>query len=98
MLVERRRVAEGEILLREAVNEMPRNQRLRILHAYALDTLQLPWHATEVIEVLDSSGGQQSTSPRLRYAQWPDLNLARAQAILARGHELGLPALEGALK
>jgi predicted Zn-dependent protease len=97
-LVQTGRLDEGERLLRAAVEELPRNQRLRILHAYSLDVQQRPWEATEVIKELDSRGGQQSTSPRLLYSQWPDLDLESARAILSRAQEVGLRALHGVLQ
>jgi len=97
-LVERGKVNEGEQLLRAAVNEVPRNQRLQILHAHALDVQQRPWQAAEVVEALESRGGQQSTSPRLMYAQWPDLDLERLRAVLSQARELGVRALRGVLE
>lgn len=97
-LVDRGRVGEGERLLHSALDEIPRNQRLRLLYAYALDLQQRPWDATRVIEELDSLGGQYTTSPRLLYAQWPDLELERARDILTRAQNLGLRALREALE
>jgi tetratricopeptide (TPR) repeat protein len=94
--IKRESIDLAEHLLRAAIKRLPRNQRLRIQLAYVLDQAQRPWDATALIEELESGGSQFSTSPRVRYAEWPALDPARVRTTLANAREVGLEALREA--
>jgi tetratricopeptide (TPR) repeat protein len=93
MLIADDRIEEAEELLREGAIRLPDNQRLQILLAYVLDRKQRPWDATAVIEALEARGSQLSTSPRVRYAEWPPLEPDRVRSTLDEARTAGLEAL-----
>ena len=97
LLLRKDRVKEAEELLGSAMLLLPKNQRLPILMAHALDQGQRPRGATAVIEELDARGLRQNTSPRYRYSQWPDLDGERVRMTLEESEEVGLVALRKAL-
>jgi predicted Zn-dependent protease len=97
LLLRKDRVKEAEELLGAAMLLLPKNQRLPILMAHALDRDQRPRGATAVIEELDQRGLRDNTSPRYRYSQWPDLDRERVRITLEESEEMGLAALLKAL-
>jgi tetratricopeptide (TPR) repeat protein len=90
-------LVEAEQVLRSGIGWMPFNQRLRVQLAYVLDRLQRPRLATAELEELESRGGQHSTSPRFRYAEWPPIDQDVIGERLERAWEVGLDALREAL-
>jgi tetratricopeptide (TPR) repeat protein len=98
LLVDQGRVEEADLLLREAMAEIPGNQRLRILLAHALDQAHRPREATAEIERLGALGAQQTTSPRYRYSMWPDIDAERVRSTLIAAEEQGVAALREALQ
>jgi tetratricopeptide (TPR) repeat protein len=88
---------EAEQLLLRAIEDYPRNQRLRILLAYVLDMAGRPGEATAVIERLEAAASQHSTSPRHRYGAWPDLEPKGLHEVLAEGQRRGVEALREVL-
>jgi tetratricopeptide (TPR) repeat protein len=98
LLVDQGRVEEADLLLREAMAEIPGNQRLRILLAHALDQAHMPREATAEIEQLGALGAQQTTSPRYRYSMWPDIDADRVRSTLIAAEEQGVAALREALQ
>ena len=97
LLLRKDRIKEAEELLGAAMLQLPKNQRLPILMAHALDRGQRPRGATAVIEDLDERGLRDTTSPRYRYSQWPDLDRERVRITLEESEEMGLAALRKAL-
>lgn len=97
-LMERQGFGEAEQLLRRALEDQPRNQRLRILLAFALEEEGRTREAEAAIEQLEASAGQHSTSPRYRYALWPELEPARQHETIAEGRRRGVTALGEALR
>jgi tetratricopeptide (TPR) repeat protein len=98
LLVDQGRVGEADLLLREAMAEIPENQRLIILLAHALDQGQKPREATAEIEQLGALGAQQTTSPRYRYSMWPDIDADRVRSTLIAAEDEGVAALREALQ
>jgi len=91
------RANEAEARLREGVELIPNNQRLRLLLAHVLDQAYRPKEAEAVIEQLDRYGSQHSVSPRYQYSQWPDLDANRVRATLNEAQAVGLEALREAV-
>jgi hypothetical protein len=63
-----------------------------------LDLAGRSGEAAAMMEELGSFGGQLSTSPRVRYSEWPDLQLDGARKLLAEAREPGISALGKALR
>jgi tetratricopeptide (TPR) repeat protein len=93
LLLEEDRIGQTELLLREAIERLPSNQRLRIQLAYVLDRSQRPWDAAAIIEQAEAGGVQLSTSPRVRYAEWPIFHTEKIRATLGAAESAGLEAL-----
>ena len=97
LLIDKGRVDEAEMQLREGVARIPGDQRLQIQLAHALDQAWRPKEAESVVDQLEAHGRQQSTSPRYRYSAWPDLDADRVHSTLVDAQTLGLEALREAL-
>jgi len=98
LMVADKRSDRAEGLLRDAIERIPHNQRLRIQLAHVLDLAGRSGEATTMMEELGSFGGQLSTSPRVRYAAWPDLKLDGARKLLAEVRAPAISALGEALQ
>ena len=98
VMVADKRPDRAERLLRDAIERIPHNQRLRIQLAHVLDLAERSGEATTMMEELGSFGGQLSTSPRVRYAAWPDLDLDAARKLFAEAREPAISALGKALR
>jgi tetratricopeptide (TPR) repeat protein len=92
------RLESAERLLQEAREQLPRNQRLRIQLAFTLDREGRSREANAIIEELGRFGGQLTTSPRVRYAEWPDLGVEAAREVLDKARVDGAEALAVALR
>jgi tetratricopeptide (TPR) repeat protein len=91
--IDRSRYQEAEQLLRQALEELPDNQRLRIQLAYVLDHSRRPWEATEIVASITPRRGADQSSPRLRYAVWRPTALAAVRQDLERVARAQLPVL-----
>jgi len=98
LMVADHRLESAESLLTEAIDRMPQNQRLRIQLAFTLDLAGRSREATTIIEELGTFGGQLSTSPRVRYSEWPDLGMEAVHRLLGEARETGTAALALALR
>jgi predicted Zn-dependent protease len=98
LMVDEGRNDEAVLLLREAIFRLPRNQRLRIQLAHALDTAQHPSEAAELVKALEVAGAQLETSPRVRYAEWPEFETEGVCGNLEQARRDGLEALTRALR
>ena len=97
LLIDKGRIDEAEVQLREGVARIPGNQRLQMQLAHTLDQAWRPKEAESVVDQLETHGSQQSTSPRYRYSAWPDLDADRVHSTLVDAQILGLEALREAL-
>jgi len=98
LLIAEGRIDEAVALFEEGVVQIPGNQRLKILLAYALDSAHRPRDAATVIEGIGTGSSQQSTSPRYRYSAWSDFDVDRVHETLVAAEAVGLPALQEALQ
>ena len=57
--------------LEEGHRRMPRQPRIQLLRAYALDRLQRPAAGRHAVAELQGSGSAIRDSPRARYGRWP---------------------------
>ena len=87
----------AEMYLRRGIGHVPHNQRLRLQLAYVLDRMQRPREAAMALEELEAQGGQHSTSPRFRYAEWPPIDQDVIRDRLDTAWDVGLEALREAL-
>ncbi|MCU0233666.1 MAG: tetratricopeptide repeat protein [Thermoanaerobaculales bacterium] len=93
LLIASNRSEQAVALVREAVAQIPDNQRLRILEVYALDSAGRSRESAAAVARLEGSVSQASTSPRYRYSRWPDLDGERVRATLAEAERAGRAAL-----
>lgn len=95
-LAERRleagQAGEAALLLRQALDRLPGEQSLVIQLGYALDRQRLFLEARRVMDRLEGAAGSDS-SPRHRYAAWPQQGLEDAEVILSQGAGTRLPLL-----
>ncbi len=91
------RFEAAELVLRRGVARLPFNQRLRLQLAFVLDRMHQPRRAADVLEELEARGGQHTTSPRFRYAEWPPIDHDVIGDRLERAWEVGLEALREVL-
>jgi Flp pilus assembly protein TadD len=90
------RFEEVAQLLRQARRELPRDQRIRILAAYADDRLGDAVGARRQLDSLPVDS--DARTPRYRYAEPADERLELLRSRLAEAVNVRLPALSGALE
>jgi len=98
LLVDEGRMDEAVEILREGMGQLPRNQRLQIQLAHALDTARRPREAAATIDELESAEGRFETSPRVRYAEWPAVETGGLCGALEDARSEGFEALMRALR
>jgi len=95
--LEQQRIAAASLVLEEAVQAIPSNQRLRIMLAYTFDQSRRPREAGRLIDGLQVQTDPGLGTPRLRYASWQPESAARARTELQRTAQARLGVLAGSL-
>jgi len=98
LLTKKGRLEEAVVVLEQGIREIPRNQRLPIQLAHVHDLAGRPAEAAEIINRLELRAPRQTTSPRYRYSEWPNLDVHRVRSTLTEAREAGLRALREALQ
>ena len=89
--------SEAERVLREAVEQYPSNQALRVQLAYTLDTCGRAAEAAALVGEICRRASVPETSPRVRYPAWPALGIDGRIEALEQEEGFILPALVSAL-
>jgi len=102
LLADQGRLEEAARWLEEALDRMPRQQRIAIQLAALYESLGRPTEARAVLGRLERKirrgVGRDQDSPRLRYSQWPDEAIEASRQRLQRAAAAQMPALAEALK
>lgn len=97
LYLEQNRLDDAAALLGEAVERMPRVQRLYLQLASVFDLMDRPAAARDTLARLDPRSGRDADSPRLVYSREPRAAVAAARDALAAAAGDRLDALAGAL-